>query len=283
MDNTQQIEYWNGEAGARWVEHDEVLEKVLAPITAQLLQRVQPRQGMRALDIGCGCAQQTLALARHLGASGHVTGVDVSAPMLAVAARRTAVPQPDQAPIELLLADAASQAFAAAQFDLLFSRFGVMFFADPEAAFANLRRAAAPGARLLMACWQASARNAWVSLPMRAALRHVPAPAPVDPLAPGPFALADSTRTEGLLRAAGFEAITFEALELELCFAEAPTLAEAVTRLLKVGPVGMLLATQDEQTRARAHREICSEVVDCYRDDRLLFDGAIWLVSASVS
>ena len=194
---------------------------------------------------------------------------------------RTARPDSTRAGLSFVQADAAIHDFGDARFDLLFSRFGVMFFADPLAAFRNLHRACAPRARMLFCCWQSSTLNDWIRLPMQAALRHVPAPPAPDPDAPGPFAFADRARVTTLLQDAGFSDIDLQPLQLDLCFAEAPTLAEAVAMLLQVGPVGTLLAAHDDATRARAHEDICSALGHHYSNGKLLLPGAIWLVTGT--
>jgi len=275
--NEQQIEFWNGEGGQRWAEHDAQFERTIGPLTAPLLARIEPDTATRALDIGCGCGNQTLALARHLGPGAHVTGIDISAPMLAIARRRAAA---HAAPVDCLLADASTHRFEPASFGLLFSRFGVMFFADPVAAFCNLHAACAPGAGLVFCCWQAPALNDWLRLPLQAALRHVPAPAATDPHAPGPFAFADRERVTGILEAAGFGAVQFEGLETELCFAEGDTVAAAADAMVQAGPVSALLAPLDDEQRARALDDIRAALAPHYRDGKMMMRSAAWLVSA---
>ena len=277
QDNQAQVEFWNGEGGQRWAEHDAQFERTIGPLTAPLLARIDANAAAHALDIGCGCGNQTLALARHLGPGAHVTGVDISAPMLALARQRAAA---DAAPIEFLLADASTHRFEPGSFGLLFSRFGVMFFADPLQAFRNLHAAGTNGARLVFCCWQAPALNDWLRLPLQAALRHVPAPAPADAHAPGPFAFADRERVTGILEAAGFGAVHFESLETELCFAEGDTLAAAADAMVQAGPVSALLAPLDDEQRARALDDIRAALAPHYRDGKMMMRSAAWLVSA---
>jgi len=279
QDNQAQVEFWNGEGGQRWAEHDAQFERTIGPLTAPLLARIAPTGATRALDIGCGCGNQTLALARHLGPGAHVTGVDISAPMLALARRRAAAAA-GAAPLEFLLADASTHRFEPQSFGLLFSRFGVMFFADPLQAFRNLHAACAPGARLVFCCWQAPALNDWLRLPLQAALRHVPAPAATDPHAPGPFAFADRARVSAILEAAGFGAVQFESLETELCFAEGDTLAAATTAMVEAGPVNALLAPLDAEARARALDDIRATLAPHYREGKMMMRSAAWLVCA---
>jgi len=280
MDNEQQIAFWNGEAGKRWVENDVQLERSIGPVTEQLLQQAQAGAGMRALDIGCGCGNQTLALARQIGAGGQVTGVDISEPMLALARQRGRDAGEAAAALDFLLADASTHDFAPGGFDMLFSRFGVMFFADPTAAFSNLRQAAAPGARLVFSCWQAPARNAWISVPLGVALRHVSAPPKPDPHAPGPFAFADPARIERILGDAGFSDIECQPWQTALCFAEGDSVEDATRKLVQAGPVGVLLTDLAPDAMEAALVEMSEAFAPSFRDGKLMMDSAIWLVSA---
>ena len=245
--NSEQIDYWNGEAGERWASYDDMMSRLLAPIAELLLEQLPPSGARAALDIGCGGGSQSLLLARRLGANAKVTGVDVSAPLLEVARRRVAaIPEK----LDFLQADAAVYPFEAGSYDLLFSRFGVMFFDDPEAAFANLHRALVPGAPLLFCCWQSLQDNPWTWLAVQAALEHVPAPPPTQPGEPGPFAFANPERVEAILDSAGFEAINIQPQPVTLHWGEGETLADKVRELVQIGPVGRLLADQPPDVRA---------------------------------
>ena len=147
--------YWNDDAGQRWVAHQQQLDAFMAPITRRLLEVAAPRVGERIIDVGCGCGDTTVQFAQKVGPSGHVLAVDVSEPMLARARERSQA----LAQVELVVADASVQAFAPGAADLLTSRFGVMFFVDPIAAFGNLRRALAPGGRLCVAVGKSPRRT----------------------------------------------------------------------------------------------------------------------------
>lgn len=168
--NADQAAYWNGLAGRVWTERQETQEAVLTPASAVLFDRARVGRGMRVIDIGCGCGGTTIELAKRVGPAGHVLGVDISAPMLARARERTGS---GSAP-EFVLADATVHPFEPEGADLLFSRFGVMFFADPAVSFANMRKALRPGGRLALACWQEPRKNPWMMLPLQAAYQHVP-------------------------------------------------------------------------------------------------------------
>lgn len=189
QDNTAQIAYWNDKAAITWTTFQERLDALFQPLTALALDAAKPASGERAVDVGCGCGATVLALAERIGSAGQVLGLDVSGPMAARARERIAAAGLSNA--QVVVSDAATTDFERRDADLLFSRFGVMFFADPVAAFANLHLAMRPGGRLLCAAWRPLADNPWFRVPLEAARSFVPPQPPADPEAPGPFAFAD--------------------------------------------------------------------------------------------
>ena len=201
--NAAQIEFWNNAAGLTWAECQAQLDRQLAILGAAAMRSLAPAAGERILDIGCGCGETSYALAERVGATGAVLGVDISEPMLAVARQRSGTP--GSATPDFLQADAQTADLGEAGFDAVFSRFGVMFFNDPAAAFANIRRALKPGGRLAFVCWRPMAENPWMRVPMEAALPLLPPQPPADPTAPGPFAFADSERVRGILDRSWFQ------------------------------------------------------------------------------
>lgn len=237
--NAEQIRYWNEESGPRWVALQALLDAELAPLGRAAMERAKIAPGERVLDVGCGCGATALELAERVGAAGAVLGIDISRPMLTRARERAR--QAGQAQLRFEHADAQTHDLAKASFDVLFSRFGVMFFSDPRAAFANLRRALAPGGRLAFVCWQALARNAWMLVPMAAAARHVELPPPPEEGAPGPFAFADPERVRGILAGAGFAGIAIEPLEGELLLGGGGSLDQAAAFMVEIGPAAMAL------------------------------------------
>lgn len=280
MDNAEQIEYWNGEAGKRWAQDDETMARLLRPVTKALLDHTAPQGCNSALDVGCGGGSQSLMLAQSLGEGAQVLGVDISEPMLAVAQRKTEICTAGRAKLQFMRADAATHSFPAASFDLLFSRFGVMFFDNPQAAFSNLRSALQPGGRLVFCCWQAMKENAWTRIPLQAALQHLPPPEPPPPHAPGPFALADAARTELILSNAGFRNIALHSHTPTLRISEAPSLQEAVMELARIGPVARLLADQPREVLDRVIPAMSDALQPYYRDGALELSAAIWFVTA---
>jgi len=270
----QQILSWNGEIGAYWVAQQERLDEVLAPIGKATLALAAPERGERAVDIGCGCGATALMLAEAVGATGRVTGLDISAPMLARARERSAgVPQ-----LDWIEADAAEHPFAPQSIDLLFSRFGVMFFADPKAAFANLRQGLKPGGRLAFSCWRSLVENPWMNLPFQASLDHVPSPPRPNPEDLGPFAFADRDRVTGILIAAGFAPPEFVPLDVTIDLANAAGLDAAVHQATSFGAARRLLEGQPEAVRAAAAAAIREALAPHLRGGSVVLPGAVWLV-----
>ncbi len=200
--NTAQREYWNTVAGPRWVGLEGFVERRVSAVNDLLLARSGAKPGERVLEIGCGTGAFTVPLAEAVGASGAILGADISTAMLAGAKKRLAAAGLRN--VEVVEADAQTHKFEPGRFDLIASRFGVMFFADPAAAFANLLAAARPGGRLCFACWGALDDNEHWLIPYRVALRHLGPPEPKPTRAPGPMAFADPDYVRGFLGKAGF-------------------------------------------------------------------------------
>ncbi len=236
--NQAQIDYWNGEVGQRWAENHRALDAVFTPFTRALFDAADLRPGARVLDIGCGAGETTLIAAERVGPSGHVTGADVSEPLLATARTRAAARAPGAAPVAWLRADAQTHAFDA-PFDHALSRFGVMFFDDSARAFAQLHRALVGDGRLTFLCWRAMAENPWVALPWATVLPLVPDAAPPPSDAPGPFRFAARERLLPILEGAGFRDIVCAPTDRTMVVGETPEAAAGfvVTR----GPVARML------------------------------------------
>lgn len=271
-ESLSQSEYWNGDAAARWIGARERMDRSMASITAAALARAAPRAGERVLDVGCGCGTTTLLLAERV-APGAAVGVDISAPMIEVARGRV----PAGTAVEFLVADAAEHRFAP-PFDLAFSRFGVMFFADPPAAFRNLRAALAPGGRLVFVCWRALAENAWAAAPLAAARDLLPPVDPPDPHAPGPFAFADRDRLHGILAAAGFGEIAIDAHDDRMLVGS--SVEEATDHAMMMGPLSRLIAGAPDELRAAIRPRVAAAVERFATGDGVAAPAAVWLVSS---
>jgi SAM-dependent methyltransferase len=203
--NTAMGQYWNQVAGPRWVGRAGLQEARNIEVAHLLQQAAAPRAGERVLDVGCGTGATAIPFAAAVAPGGAVTGVDISEPMLGQARQNIAAAGAGN--ISLVLADAQVHRFAPDSFDLVISRFGVMFFADPVAAFANLHAGLRRGGRLCMAVWASMADNVHWRIPVEIAAKHLGAQAPADPREPGPMAFRDPAYLRGILEAAGFAEI----------------------------------------------------------------------------
>jgi SAM-dependent methyltransferase len=272
--HAQQLAYWNGPAVARWVTKQEQMDAALAPVgdAAIALAVVQP--GERVLDIGCGSGATSMALARLVGPTGQVTGLDVSGPLIDLARKRSA----GMGNLDWLLADAAAHDFPTGSTDLLFSRFGVMFFGDPVAAFANLRRALRVGGRLVFACWRPLNENPWMLLPLQVVQTLVPpAPRP-GPDEPGPFAFADPERVTHILTAAGFSSPRY--IRFELAMVLGTSLDEAAEQATSMGAASRALQDQPEAVMEVARKAVRAALVPHLESGRVALPGAVWLVES---
>jgi SAM-dependent methyltransferase len=275
--NADQLAFWNGPGGHTWVARQEHTDITLAPVAEALLVLAAPRAGERVLDVGCGCGATTLELARAVGPTGRVVALDISAPMLAEGKARAETAGITN--VDWLQADAATAALD--EFDLLVSNFGLMFFGDPVAAFAHLRRAANPGARTAFVCWRPLAENPWMEVPMRAVSPHVPPRPKADPQAPGMFAFADPQRVSHILTAAGWAPPRLDKLDLDLDIAAGRGLEEAVVQSTQIGAVNSWLRGQPAEVFTAAVASI-REALATYLDGAsVCLPGAMWLVSSA--
>jgi ubiquinone/menaquinone biosynthesis C-methylase UbiE len=275
--NDAQIADWNGLLGQRWVEFQPQLDRMIEAFGAAALQCAAPRAGERVLDIGCGCGSSSLALAQAVGPQGGVLGVDISRPMLAVARRRGAAA--GAAALSFVEADA-SHSLLPAGHDLLFSRFGLMFFAQPAPALRHLRGALRAGGRCVFVCWRAPRDNPWAMAPLVAARQALGIkPAPADPLAPGPFAFADEQRLRGLLAEAGFEGIEVQRLDAPIRLGDSAR--EAAAHSLQIGPASMLAAEAGPAQEPALVAAIASALAPhADADGSVSLAGSTWLVRA---
>ncbi len=275
-DNSEQIRDWDGPVGERWAAEQETLDQLTAPYGEAALKAADARRGERVIDIGCGCGDTSLTLARAVEADGAVLGVDVSGPMLDVARRRAAAAGLRQVRFEQ--ADASSARLPDGQ-DLLFSRFGVMFFAAPVPAFAHLRRALKDTGRLAFVCWQGPKENPWAMVPIaaaRAALGMTQPPA--DPHAPGPFAFGDANRVRMILLEANFRDVVAEPFESAMPLGStARSAAEAAAR---IGPVSRLVREAGPEKLPLIVDAVEKALEPLATKDRVALPGRTWIVNA---
>ena len=272
--NAAQIDYWNATAGETLALFQEQLDRQIAPLGLEALRVLAPEVGERIIDIGCGCGQTSLDLARRVGRNGHVVGVDISAPMLDVARHRPLSGSALRP--EFREVDAQSVDLGHAVFDAAFSRFGVMFFSDPVAAFSNIRRSLKPHGRLVFVCWRPLSENTWMLAPLSAALPFLPPPPPADPLAPGPFAFSDAARVRSILCDAGFGLVTIEPFDAMIGSGD---IEQTLALTFKVGPLGAALRENPQQKGNVA--DAVREVLTHYATPAgVLMPAAVWIVLA---
>ena len=277
IDNTTQIEFWNGETGRNWVTQDALMEAMLQPLGESVMDTLAPQPGEHVLDIGCGCGHTSLSLAGRVGAEGSVTGIDISAPMLAVASHFAA----ERNSIQFIEADAQTHAFAPERYDMVFSRFGVMFFEDPVTAFANIRSALRASGRLAFCCWQPRAVNPFMTVPAMAALELLPAPPEMPPRTPGPFAFEEADYVTAVLIKAGFESVAVMPLQQPLTFGRGLSLTNIVERLVQIGPIAQMVRDAPEDLQQPVRDKVADAVKPFYSEDTgMTLDGQFWQVTA---
>jgi SAM-dependent methyltransferase len=268
---TNEIEFWNGVAADRWVTHQAELDARIAVYGRAAIDALRPVAGERVLDVGCGCGDTVLTLAERVGAAGRVVGLDVSRRMLERARERAR----GATHVDLALEDAAVYR-PSEPFDAICSRFGVMFFAKPVAAFANLRSTLRPGGRMAFVCWRAIAENPWAAVPLGAALSVVPPPPPAPEGAPGPFAFADEARVRAVLGEAGFADVTVTPFDAPMLLGE--TLEAALRYASEMGPAARLMSDLSPADSARVMAAL--EAALAPHGPRVALTGAVWVVSA---
>lgn len=276
--NTNQTDYWNGRAGETWVELNRLLDMELQPLGRAAMAALAPRPGERVLDIGCGGGETSLDLAQAVGQTGAVLGVDLSRPLLDLAAQRAGA-LGLRVRFEAADAQTADLAvIAKAPFDAAFSRFGVMFFADPTAAFANIRKALKPQGRLAFVCWRPPQDNPVMTAPMNAVAHLLPPSPPSDPLAPGPFAFADPDRVRRILGEAGWNDIVVRPFDAKV---GGWTPEDALIVAQRVGPLGAALR-ENPDLRPTVLDAVVGELErHIEADGKVRMDAAVWIVTAT--
>jgi SAM-dependent methyltransferase len=265
--------FWNGSAGDGWVSAQPLLDHILQPFESLLVQAARDASATRVLDVGCGTGATTLAIARSAGAIGRCVGVDISGPMIEVARARA---KREDAPVDFICADAQRLAFAPASYDMIVSRFGVMFFDDPIRAFGNLRRAAAQDAKLVGITWRGTDENAFMTTAERYAAPLLPNIPVRKPGEPGQFALADESVIRNVLRESGWAGINIEPIDVACAFPE----AELLNYITRLGPVGRMLHDMEAGARSHIARVVRDAFEPYVHGDEVHFDAACWRVGA---
>jgi SAM-dependent methyltransferase len=268
----EQAAHWNGPGGQNWLKAQARLDHLMAEITRGVLALANAQPGEKAIDVGCGSGVTASALATSVGPEGHVLGVDISRPLIDAALTRRL------SNATFVVADAGAHPFEAVSADLIFSRFGVMFFADPVAAFTNLRRALKPSGRLAFVCWRPPQDNPWSLVPVKAAAPFLPPMPRPGPEEPGQFAFGDAARVERILKGAGFTGLAIEPLDVSIWMGRDP--ADVVANAGRFGPLARPLAEAEPAAAARAKAAIIEALAPHATKEGVSLPGACWLVSA---
>ncbi|MEZ4220189.1 MAG: methyltransferase domain-containing protein [Polyangiaceae bacterium] len=269
--NDAQQHYWNEVAGPIWVQEKARLDRFSEPFLSAALRRLALEAGQSVLDVGCGTGASTAALAERVGPSGRVLGVDISRVMLDAAERALA----SHANVQLREEDAQTYR-PESSVDFVFSRFGVMFFADPRAAFENLGQGLREGGQLGFLCWRGREDNEWATFATEAAAEVIDVPT-LDPAAPGPFRMARGGATVELLIEAGFDDVGVEALDQQVSF----TLSDANEFMTRVGPMAAFLREADETTAKALREALASALARRAQEGSVTFRAGAWWVSAT--
>lgn len=272
MANEVQIENWDGEGGESWVRDADRYDRMNSRFGERIVAAVAASVGERVLDVGCGNGALSLALARG-GAA--VTGVDISGPMLAEAGRRASA---EGLSIEFVKADAQVHDFEPGVFDAAVSRFGVMFFDDPVAAFSNIGAGVRSGGRIAFSCWQELFKNEWLMVPAAAALAHVPMPQLGAPGEPGPFALADPDRVRSVLGDAGWVDVALE--EMAQPMAIGTSVEDTVGFFQQTELASTLFKDVEPEVAERAWSAIADALRPYEGGEGVVLQGVAWLVTA---
>ncbi len=263
---------WAGDLGRRWIEAEAVMDRMLQPMLRELLAAAAPKEGERVLDIGCGAGGTTVALADAVGPTGSALGVDVSPHMVAAAARRA---KRDGVAATFVEANAETHAFAPHAYDLVASRFGIMFFDDPQAAFRNFAKATDPRGRLVALVWRWAEENEFMTTAERAAATLLELTPRVRDAA-GQFGFADPDRTAALLRDSGWRDVSFRPVDAR-CEGRKEDLEFFFTRL---GPVGRLFPGLSESMQQQVVDAVAPAFEPYVDGDAFRFDAACWLINA---
>ena len=276
--NKNQKDFWSGKGGDIWVERQNAMDTMLSPLGEAALNKLNFNEQENVLDIGCGCGHTTLNIAKRIGPSGNVTGLDISEPMLKRAkesAVEMSITNTSFKCVDVQTEDLGDQIYSAA-----FSRFGVMFFEDSIAAFKNINKSLISGGYLSFVCWQSPAVNPWQSLFIQEVKKFLDLPSP-PPRSPGPFAFMESEYVSSILEESKFQDITIEGHEAEVNMFSGRSLSDSVKDYISINPVVTQMLKESSENQIA---EIVNSGIEAfspyYSEKGLIFPSATWLVTA---
>jgi SAM-dependent methyltransferase len=278
--DSEVAESWNGENGLKWLNYIDVVDAMIRPIGEAALSAARPRPGETVIDVGCGDGPTTVRLAELVSPNGKVTALDVSEVLLEGAKRRAAS-HPAGSRISFKLGHAGQVELPPGQADLLFSRFGVMFFEHPTAAFKHLRAALKPSGRLTFCCWQPLNKSDLYYVPFTAVAAHLTPAGRPGPEDPGPFSFGDPLRVRRILEGAGFAKVEIEPFGVAVSLGS--TLDDAVKAVTMVGPASQVLADAPDDLKAKALQSVRDALAARQTSTGIVLPAATWIVTASAS
>jgi SAM-dependent methyltransferase len=269
---------WAGQRGERWLANVDRLEEMLEPINQALIELTACQPGEQIIDVGCGAGTTSILIAQKIGSAGAVTGLDISPVLVAKATKRAQDLGLEN--LNFVLGDATIAELPLAQADCLVSRFGVMFFSDPQVAFAHLHGFLKPSGRMVFACWAPLLQNLWRRELENIINSHFPLPTPI-PYAPGPFAFDEPAYVQEILETAGFKDIRFSCWQHSLCIGGASSNAQSAAEfLLQAMGVAQLPEDLPAEIRIAIHHELNEKLKTFETKVGVQMPAAVWLVSA---
>ncbi len=276
--NSDEIDHWNGAPGQNWTDQNRLTDLMYDQFGAQVLAQAALKAGDKVLDVGCGCGTTTLKIAKSVAPDGLVTAVDVSAVMLNVDREQV---KSAAAPVNILNADAKTYLSDPASFDVVFSQFGVMFFANPETAFANFYRSLKPGGRLAFVCWRGPGLSPWLMVPygaVRSFMPDMPTPSPETPASP--FSLESKPKTQAMLTGAGFVDVRLDPLDTKVRMGDGNIADFAAFVAAFNGQVSAILRKVGAPTADAVMAALTDGLSEYHKGDRPKFPASAWIVSA---
>jgi SAM-dependent methyltransferase len=269
---------WAGQSGERWLTNADRFEEMLEPIGHALIELAACQQGERIIDVGCGAGATSISISQKVGAAGAVTGLDISSVLVAEATRRAQMLGLEN--LSFVLGDAAIAELPLAQADCVVSRFGIMFFSDPQAAFAHLHGFLKPSGRMFFACWAPLLQNLWRLEVGNIINAHFPLPTPI-PRAPGPFAFDEPAYVQEILQSAGFKDVKISQWQDNLCIGGNGSNAESAAEfLLKALGNTQLPEDLSAEIRIAIHTELKERLRMFETEKGVQMPAAAWLISA---
>ena len=276
--NIKQKQFWSGAGGDVWVDKQREMDIMLNPLGRKAIEQLVLEEHTKILDIGCGCGATTIEIAKMIP-KGHVTGLDISIPMLDRAEKFAS--EMSLSNIDFQVKDVQTEEISSNQYDIAFSRFGVMFFEDPYEAFKNINQSIKENGQLVFVCWQHSSLNPWQSLSLQVIKEYLDLPSP-PPKSPGPFAFEDKDYIEDILKGTDFKDISIADNQEDIVMFSGKSIREACEDYLTINPVVTeMLKNSGNELKEEILEALIAKFSSFHNNDGLLFPSATWIVSAS--